>query len=298
MKIFSGIRGLTEAKAMVYALLLVAIIASSYSFGASLAGERAKSAAPAAGKISGQLIINGSSPMVPMITEIAKRFEALHPGTQIEVNNVGAVQGLKDLREGKASIAMMGRALNDMETDLVSYPVARDAVCGIVHRDNPIKVLTSLQVADIHVGRIVNWSQVGGRDATIDVINGVAGSGGVDLFARYFNIKYDQIKARMVQRDESDRIKTVAENRNAISYVSISLAERNRKAGVPIKLLPAEGVSATAKTLRSGNYPISRPMTLVTLGTANELTRTFIRYTLSRNVTATIEKHDFVPYAD
>jgi phosphate transport system substrate-binding protein len=193
---------------------------------------------------------------------------------------------------------MLTRALSDKEGDLTSYPVARDGVCVIVHKDNPVTALSSQQVVDILAGRIINWNKVGGSNAGIDVINGVSGSGTVDIFLQYYKIKYEEIKPRTVLRSSSDRTNAVAENRNAISFASIGEAERKMKAGVPIKLLPAEGVLATARTLRSGNYPIARPLTLITSDTVNELTRGFIRYALSPSVTGIIVKHDFVPYQD
>jgi phosphate transport system substrate-binding protein len=281
-----------------HALLLATILASAGSFGAGLPGDSAKSAPRASGKISGKLIISGPSTMAPMIGEIARRFEALHPGTQVEIQDSSAAAGLSDVRQGKTAIAMLTRALTDKESDLTSYPVARDGVCIIVHKDNPVKLLTSPQVVNAYTGRIVNWNRLGGSDAAIDVVIGEQSGSALDALARYFGIKYDEIRPRAVLRSSSDRIKTVAENRNAISYVSIGEAERNMRAGVPIKMLPAEGVLATARTLRSGNYPIARSLTLITSGTENELAREFIRYTLSPGVTGIIVKYDFVPYQD
>jgi phosphate transport system substrate-binding protein len=279
-------------------LLLATIFVSANTLGASLFGESAKGPPRAAAKLAGNLVVNGSSTMAPMIAEIAKRFEALHPGTQIVIHSDTTVIGISDVRQGKASIGALTRALSDEEKDLTSYPVGRDGVCVIVHQSNPIAVLTNQQIVDIYTGKIVNWSKVGGGNATIDVINGSPGSGAVDVFIKYFRIKYDEIKPRSLALNSSDRVKAVAANRNAISYASLGEAERKMKAGVPIKMLPAGGASATTKALRSGNFPISRPLTLVTTGTENELTKEFIRYALSPTVTAIIEKYDFVPYSD
>jgi phosphate transport system substrate-binding protein len=236
--------------------------------------------------------------MAPMIKKIAQRFEALHPGTQVEIHDVRTAGGLSDVRQGRASIGMLTRALSDKENDLTSYPVARDGVCLIVHKDNRVSALTSQQVVDIYLGKIVNWDKVGGSHAAIDVINGDPNSSAADVFVRYFKIKYDEIKPRMVLGSSSDRIKGVAENRNAISYASVGEVERNIRAGVPVKSLPAEGVSPTARSLRSGNFPIARPLTLFTKGAENELTKEFIRYALSPNATGIIEMNGFVPYQD
>jgi phosphate transport system substrate-binding protein len=279
-------------------LLLAGMVVSVHALGASLFGETARSSARAPVKLSGELIVNGSSTMAPMLMEIGKRFEALHPGTRIVVLGDATAVGISDVRQGKASIGALSRALSDAEKDLTPYPIGRDGVCVIVHKTNPIATLSDQQMVDIFTGKTVNWKRVGGGDAAIDVINGIAGSGAVDVFLKYFKIKYDDIKPHLVAPNSSARVTAVAADRNGISYVSLGEADRKMKAGVPIKLLPAGGTSATKKALRSGNFPISRPLTLYTSGMENELTTAFIRYVLSPSANAVIDKFDFVPYSD
>ena len=50
---------------------------------------------------------------------------------------------------------------------LISYPVAKDAFVFIVNPKNPVRNLTIEQIQKIYTGEIRNWSEVGGRDATI-----------------------------------------------------------------------------------------------------------------------------------
>lgn len=250
------------------------------------------------GTPGGRLLLTGSSTMAPLMTAIGRRFEGLHPGVRVEVQTGGSSRGIADTRQGKADIGMASYALTDKEVDLYGFPIARDGVCLILHRDNPVRTLSDRQVVDIYTGRIANWQKVGGRNAPVAVLNAREGYGSVDLFTRYFNLGYDAIKARQLVGDNQSRIRAIIDNPNAIAYVSVGEAERRAQAGTPIKLLPVGGVAATSNNIRTGNFPISRPLTLVTKSLPTGLAKEFIEFSLSSQVMDLILAHDFVPYQD
>lgn len=247
---------------------------------------------------STKLLVTGSSTMAPMIMEIAQRFQSLHPGTQIGVQTGGSGRGLGDVQQGKADIGMVSRALTDKESGIYSFAIARDGISLIVHKSNPIRNLTRQQVADIYTGRIANWSKVGGRDALILVVTPREGYSSAEMFTHFFDIKYLDIKARQVLGDNAERINAVVAAPDAISYVSVGEAERVAEAGIPIKSLPIDGVAATKKNIRSGDFPIPRPLLLITKDAPTGLAKAFISFALSSHVTDIVNKYDFVPYLD
>lgn len=247
---------------------------------------------------SGKLLITGSGTMTPLIREIAKRYEALHPGVKIEVQSGGSSRGISDARTGKADIGMASRALSDKESDLNGFPIARDGVALVLHKDNPVSALSARQIAEIYTGRITNWKQVGGRDAAIAVFAAEPGRSTSELFTQFFEIRYADIRAHQVLGDNPSRIRAVSENPSGIVFMSVGESERTAQAGAPIKLLPMEGVPASSKTIRSGNYPIARALSLVTRELPTGLAKEFISYSLSPQVTNLVIGHDFVPYQD
>lgn len=249
-------------------------------------------------RLSGQLLLAGSSTMAPLMSEIAKRFQSLHPGVRIEVRTGGSGRGISDVREGKADIGMVSRALTEAEGDLHGIPIARDGVGIIVHRDNPVTSLSDRQLVDIYTGKIANWRQVGGRDATILVLAGPPERGSSELFVHYLQLRYEQIKFQRQIGENAERTKVIVGNPHAIIYTSIGEAERNIRAGTPIKLLPMGGVAASSRTVRSGDYPIARPLTLVAKAVPTGLARDFIEFCLSSQVTDLVRALDFVPYLD
>jgi phosphate transport system substrate-binding protein len=257
-------------------------------------GAPAKATAPPAGK----LLITGSSTMAPMMSQIAARFMALRPGTQIEIRSGRSGMGLEDVVKGKSDIGMISRALTSKENGLFSFAIARDGVCLVVHKNNPVRSLTNRQVSDVFTGKITNWSAVGGKDAPIETLIPRQGFAAVELFSSYFDIQPADIKGRMPVGDNLERVAAVAANPNSITYVSVGAARKRADAGAPISLLPINGAAATSKNIRSGDFPISRPLLLLTRDLPTGLAKDFVAFSLSSQVTDLVIRNEFVPYLD
>jgi phosphate transport system substrate-binding protein len=243
-------------------------------------------------------VITGASTLAPLIAEIGKRFESLHPKVRIDVQSGGSSRGVADARQGLADIGMVSRAMKEDERDLSAFPVARDGVCPILHQENPVQALTDEQIVEIYTGKISNWKLVGGKDAPITVVNKADGRSTLEVFLQYFKLKNVDVKAQVVIGDNEQGVKTVAGNRNAIGYVSIGTAEYDATHGVPIKLLPIEGVVASTESVRKGVFPLSRPLHLVTRTAPSGLAKAFIEYAQSKAVHDLIRQQYFVPLAD
>ena len=249
-----------------------------------------------ADQLTGKLVITGSSTIAPLVSEIGKRFESLHPGVRVDVQTGGSSRGIVDAREALADIGMSSRALKEQEKDgLVSSILARDGVCFLVHKDNPIKELSDQQIREIFTGKLANWKQVGGRDAPITVINRADGRSELELFSHYFQVKPTDIKAHLIAGDNEQGIKTLAGNPNAIIYMSVGTSEYDAAQGVPLKLLPLNGVVATTENVRNGTFPFSRPLVLITKPDPKPLAKEFIDFALSSKVHDLIQELSFVP---
>jgi len=254
--------------------------------------------ATAADQLTGKLVITGSSTVAPLIAEIGKRFESLHPKVRVDVQTGGSSRGVADARQGLADIGMVSRAMKDDERDLYAFPVARDGVCIILHKENPVPALTDEEVVAIYTGKITNWKVVGGKDAPITVVNKADGRSTLEVFLHYFKLKNADVKAQVVIGDNEQGIKTVAGNRNAIGYVSIGTAEYDETHGIPIKLLPIGGVAASTENIRNGGFPLSRPLHIVTRTPPAGLAKAFIEYAQSKAVHDIVRQQYFVPLAN
>ena len=249
-------------------------------------------------KLQGKIRLAGSSTMAPLVQALGKRFRALHPDVIIEVEMGGSSRGIHDVREGLCNIGMVARPLDDNERELIGFPIARDGVCLVVHKDNPVKSLSSEQVVGIYTGKITNWKEAGGGDALITAVNRVEGQAVTELFIQFFKIKSADFKVARGVGDNEEGIKAVVENPNAIVYMSVGEADIRVGQGVPIKSLLMDGITATSRNIRNGHFPIQRPLMLVMRTLPSGLMKAFIDFALSPSATEIIRECSFVPYLD
>jgi phosphate transport system substrate-binding protein len=203
-----GSTKLVKPKAVVFVAALLVLSLSG------IAGS-ATAQTTASDQLSGKLVITGASTLAPLISEIGKRFESLHPKVRIDIQTGGSSRGVADARQGQADIGMVSRAMKDEEKDLHAFPVARDGVGIILHKDNPVQTLTDKQVVAIYMGKITNWKDVGGKDVPITVVNKAEGRSTLEVFLHYFKLKNTDVKAQVVIGDNEQGVKTVAGNRHA-----------------------------------------------------------------------------------
>jgi len=242
-----------------------------------------------------KLVLTGSSTVAPLAAEIARRFEAERPGVRIDVQTGGSSKGIHDARDGLADIGMASRALKAGEEDLFAHTIALDGICMILHRDNPVEQLTRERVVSIYRGDITNWREVGGKDRPIVVVNKAQGRSTLELFLDHFDLDPRDVQASIIIGDNEQGVKTVAGNPDAIGYVSIGTAEYDAEHGAPIKLLPLEGVAPSVASVRSGAFPLSRPLNFVTPSEPEGLEEEFIAFARSSAVSDIVQGLYFVP---
>jgi phosphate transport system substrate-binding protein len=242
------------------------------------------------------VMVTGSSTVAPLVADAAKQYEASHPGIRIEVQSGGSSRGISDTTSGVADLGMVSRALKDgEETKLTAHTIARDGVCVILHRDNPVRQLDKPQLIDIYTKKITNWKDVGGKDAPIVVANKAEGHSTLEVFLHYLGLDNADVKADVVVGENLHVIHSVVSNPNTVGYVSIGTASAEAKAGTPIRLVVTDGKTPTMESVRDGSFPITRPLNLVTDAETSPAAKSFLDYLLSTEIHDIVEKHYFVP---
>jgi phosphate transport system substrate-binding protein len=277
-------RPILARRMLLLSLLAVGLALSLYACGG--AGEAGREA---------RLSVTGSSSVAPLMSEIAKRYESLHPGVRIDVQTGGSSRGVADVRSGAAQIGMVSRALNEDDADLRAFAIANDGIALIVHADNPVTSLVTPQVRALYTGEIRDWAQVGGRSAPVTVVNKAEGRSTLELFLDYLDLESAEVRAHVVIGDNEQGIKTVAGNPDAVGYVSIGSAESAVESGAPVKLLPLEGVAANSENVQNGSFPLSRRLNLVTREEPAGLAAELIAYAQSPEVADLVRQLNLVP---
>ncbi len=246
-----------------------------------------------------KLVLTGSSTVAPVMHEIARRFETLHPEYRIDVQTGGSSRGIGDAKNGIADIGMASRDLKSSEkSGLVANRIAMDGICLIAHRSNPVMSLDTEQVRSIYRGGAKNWKALGGPDARIVVINKAEGRGTLEVFLKHFSLAIENIEADLIAGDNQQVIKSIQSNPHAIGYVSVGAADYEVKNGGQIKIIQSDGVSPTMNSIRSGQFPITRPLLLITKGQPQEDAARLIQFAQSDEVHDLIKAQYFVPSAE
>ena len=106
------------------------------------------------------------------------------------INATTTDEGFADLMANEADIAMALRevrpseaergedaGLGDLRQDNRSRVLALSALIPVTEVSNPVKSLTTLQLAQVFAGKIENWKELGGADAPISLHLPARGSG-------------------------------------------------------------------------------------------------------------------------
>lgn len=243
-----------------------------------------------------RLLVTGSSTVAPVMAELAREYEQTHPSVRIDVQTGGSSRGVADTINGLSDIGMVSRDLKPSERALYAYTIARDGIAIITHQDNPVGTLDRAHLVQIYRGQARDWGDVGGTAGVpIVVVNKAAGRSTLEIFLHYLDLAPDQVRADIIIGDNQQGLKTVAGNQGAIGYVSIGAALQVKQEGAPIKLLNLEDTEPTIANVIAGNYPITRPLNIVTSKPARGTVSKVLAFIHSDQGAAVIESLSFVP---
>lgn len=237
----------------------------------------------------------GSSTIAPLMAEIGKSFEKANPHVRVDVQSGGTSRGIADVRQGSARIGMVSRAMHAKEADLQAALIARDGVGMVVHKSNPVKMLTREQVIAIYTGKTKNWKDVGGPNLPITVISKADGRSTLEVFSEYFGLNSRTIKAQIIIGDNAQEIRTISTSKGAIGYVSIGSAEYEAKNGAPIKLVQLDKFVPSTAAVASGQYPMARDLNLVYRKPLSKDESALIAFAGSPAARREIESQFFIP---
>ena len=228
------------------------------------------------------IVINGSTTVLPVMQKAGEAFMASHPDIRLSLSGGGSGNGIKALIEGQCAVAMSSRDIKDKEKTAaakngvapVRTAIAVDAIVPVVHPQNPTSALTLEQLRDIYTGKIVNWKDVGGADAKIVVISRDSSSGTFECWEELVMNKTRVAPAALVQASNGAVVQTVAGNKNAIGYIGLGYVDKNTKA------LAVNGVTASAQTAISRQWPIARELYIFTNGQPANSVAKLVQYLL------------------
>lgn len=257
-----------------------------------------KTGPPSTG-LTGKVVVAGSTSVQPLSEELAAAFMAANTGVTVEVQGGGSGVGIKAAQEKIADFGASSRELKPEEKALISneYVIAKDGVAVILDPANSVTDLTLDQIKQIFTGKITNWKEVGGADATIVVVSREEGSGTRGAFVEITKVSEKDAAGKAIDNTTKNALvqpstgavkQTVASTPNTIGYVSIGALDKT------VKAIKVSGIDATEANVLSGTYKISRPFLYLSNGTLSPAAQAYLDFVLSVEGQTIVAK-DFIP---
>lgn len=247
---------------------------------------------------AGELVIKGSTTVLPIAQEVTEKFMELNPDVKVSLSGGGSGNGIKALIDGTTDIADASRFMKDKEvkqamekgTYPVPFRIAYDCIIPVVHPSNTITDLTMDQLKQIYMGKVTNWKEIGGPDKKIVVISRDTSSGTYEVWEKKVMEKERVYPGAQLLASNGAVVTAVAKNPNAVGYIGIGYLQKD------VKALTVNGVKGTKETTLNGKFPISRPLFMFTRGWPEGDTLNFINYMVHPDKGQKfVEKSGYVP---
>lgn len=233
-----------------------------------------------------EVIVTGSTTILPIAEQAAEAFEESSEGARVLVSGLGSSAGIEAVSTGTSDIGTSSRDLKDEEGDLglVDTPIAFDGIAVIVNPANPIDGLTSQQLRDIFSGKITNWSEVGGLDRPINLVNRDEASGTREAFSKIVMGDEAKFDRRATVLPGTGQVRDViVRSEGAIGYISVGFVEP-RFTTTYVKALDIDGVTPSEATVATQEYPVARTLHFFTKGEPTGLVKEYIDFVLSDDI--------------
>ncbi|HDR90883.1 MAG TPA: phosphate ABC transporter substrate-binding protein [candidate division Zixibacteria bacterium] len=244
-----------------------------------------------------QLVITGSTTVLPVAQACAEEYMDANPKADITVRGGGSGVGIAALIDEQCDIAMSSRDIKEKEIETardkgvepVEHVVALDALAIVVNPKNKVSKLTLEQVKAIYTGEITNWKELGGKDQDIVIVSRDVSSGTFEVFKEIV-LKGGAVHESALKLASNQAVVTTVGNTpDAIGYVGLGYL--NSK----IKAVSVDGVDASVKTAQSGEYALVRKLNMYSKGAPTGSAKAYLDFVLSSTGQEIVSELGFVP---
>jgi phosphate transport system substrate-binding protein len=180
------------------------------------------------------LVLSGSNTLLEVSQKWVEEFMKINGG-EINLSGEGSGVGIAALLNGTTDLANSSRLMKKEELDkgiqsgmdIKEFKVLWDGISIVTSKNITVKELTTDQLADIYMGKITNWKEVGGPDANIVAVARDTSSGTgtyflEEIIQKGLTQKKNDYSPNILRiQSTSDIVTQVANNENTIGYIGI-----------------------------------------------------------------------------
>ena len=231
-------------------------------------------------EVAGNLVVVGNGPELNTIDSLARAFEKANPRAYVDVIWDDHSKPVEMVKSGEAHVAVTGSE----DPSLGASQIAWDGIGILVHLSNFTKEVTKQQVADIYSGKVKEWSELGGPETKILLIDRPKNQNIRDAFEHQLGIDGKIPDNTKVIAKDDKVIKTVVGTlppMSAVAYISLTQGLAVVTSGVAVRLLPVDKVEPEVPTVKDGRYPLRRPVLLLAKKDPNPVVDAFVQFAQS-----------------
>ncbi|KZB93100.1 phosphate-binding protein [Bacillus sp. VT 712] len=255
-------------------LAMSAVIGSSVVL-AACGGGQGSDAGDSGEQLKGNVAIDGSSTVYPIMEAVGEEYMATQPRVQVSVGLSGTGGGFEKFTKGETDLSNASRPIKDEEkkaaeeggVDVQEFELAYDGLSVVINKENDwVDHLTveELEKMWVNDGKAKKWSDIreGWPDEEIKFYSPGHDSGTFDYFDEVILDGKEITESATLSEDDNVLVNGVTGDKNAIGYFGYAYYSENKD---KLKVVPIDGgngpVEPTKETVMSGEYaPLSRPL--------------------------------------
>ncbi|MEW6186800.1 MAG: PstS family phosphate ABC transporter substrate-binding protein [Thermodesulfobacteriota bacterium] len=257
--------------------------------------------------------VKGSDTEVNVVQRLAEDFMKKNPNYSIAVTGGGSGVGIAAIINKTTDLANASRPMKDTEiakakangVNPIGVAFAVDGLSVIVNPKNTVKTLTMDQIGQIYRGEVSNWKQVGGPEIPI-TLYGRQPNSGTFVFFREAVVRGEYSNKMNQMNGNAQILEAVKKDSGGIGYVGIGYVVDDKgkvNPGISVLDVAKDSRSKAATPLKlenilSGAYPLTRPLYQYFDGNKRAKVEAFIKYELSPEGVAVIQKDGFYPLTE
>ena len=249
------------------------------------------------------LQIKGSDTLINLVQRLAEVYMDEYSDDYIAITGGGSGTGIAALMNNKCDIANASRLMKAKEIDRTQSAgidprrivIAMDGLSVIVNKRNPIDKLTVAEIGSIFKGDVTNWKEVGGPDMPI-TLYGRQSNSGTFVFFMEAVLKGDYSQKMNRMNGNAQIVEAIKQDVSAIGYVGVGYVKNETGLTVLNVALRKGGDYASPLSesdVKSGKYPITRPLNQYVNGTPAGKVKDFINFELSVEGQKIVEEEGF-----
>ena len=247
--------------------------------------------------------IKGSDTLINLVQTLAEKYMAQNPGEYIALTGGGSGTGIAALINGKCDIANASRLMKSKEVaravdngvKVNRVVIAMDGLSVITNANNAITKLRIDEIGKIFRGEITNWSEVGGRNMSI-TLYGRQSNSGTFVFFRDAVLKGDYSQKMNRMNGNAQIVEAIKQDHSGIGYVGVGYVKEATGLNV-LKVASRAGETyaspLNSADVKSGKYPIARPLNQYINGTPAGALKDFLEFELSYKGQQIVEDEGF-----